>query len=81
MPTASRAIYSIDADLLSRFNAVFAPRERSKMVERLIQSALEQREQGLLEAARKIESDPRFASIRAVSDDIDRIAGEAVPDA
>lgn len=81
MSTASRAIYSIDADLLNRFNAMFAPRERSKMVERLIQSALEQREHSLLEAARKIESDPKFASIRAVSDDIDRIAGEAVQDA
>ena len=81
MATASRAIYSINADLLSRFNALFAPRERSKVVEQMIQKALIERESGLLEAARLIESDPRFAAIRAVSDDIDRIAGEAVQDA
>lgn len=81
MATASRAIYSINADLLGRFNALFAPRERSKVVERLIQTALAERESGLLEAARRIESEPRFAAIRAVSDDIDSIAGEAVQDA
>ncbi len=81
MATVSRAIYSIDPDLLSRFNALFAPRERSKVVEQMIRKALTERESGLLEAARLIESDPRFAAIRAVSDDIDRIAGEAVQDA
>lgn len=81
MPTASRVIYSIEAELLSRFNAAFAPRERSKVVERLIQTVLDQREHSLIDAARKIESDPQMASIRAVSDDIDRIAGEALTDA
>lgn len=80
MATASRAIYSINPDVLSRFNALFPPRERSKVVEQMIQRALAERESGLLEAARKIESDPRFAAIREVSDDIDRIAGEAVQD-
>ena len=80
MATASRAIYSINPDVLSRFNALFPPRERSKVVEQMIQRALAERESGLLEAARKIESDPRFAAIREVSDDIDRIVGEAVQD-
>ena len=81
MTTASRAIYSINAELLTRFNAMFPPRERSKVVEQMIRKVLAEREQGLLDAARKIESDPRFGSIREVSDDIDRIAGEAVQDA
>lgn len=80
MASASRAIYSINPDVLSRFNALFPPRERSKVVEQMIQRALAERESGLLEAARKIESDPRFAAIREVSDDIDRIVGEAVQD-
>ena len=80
MATASRAIYSINPDVLSRFNALFPPRERSKVVERMIQRALAERESGLLEAARKIESEPRFAAIREVSDDIERIVGEAVQD-
>lgn len=80
MATASRAIYSINPDVLSRFNALFSPRERSKVVEQMIQRALSERESGLLEAARKIESEPRFAAIREVSDDIERIVGEAVQD-
>ena len=80
MSTASRAIYSINADLLSRFNAHFPARERSKIVERMIQKALEERERDLVEAARKIENDPKFAAIREVSDDIDRVAGEALQD-
>ena len=80
MSTASRAIYSINADLLSRFNALFPARERSKIVERMIQKALEERERDLVEAARKIENDPKFAAIREVSDDIDRVAGEALQD-
>lgn len=80
MASASRAIYSINPDVLSRFNALFPPRERSKVVEQMIQRALAERESGLLEAARKIESDSRFAAIREVSDDIERIVGEAVQD-
>ena len=80
MSTASRAIYSIDADLLSRFNALFPARERSKIVERMIQKALAEREQALVEAVRKIETDPKFGSIREVSDDIDRVVGEALQD-
>ena len=80
MSTASRAIYSINADLLSRFNALFPARERSKIVERMIQKALEECERDLVEAARKIENDPKFAAIREVSDDIDRVAGEALQD-
>ena len=80
MSTASRAIYSINADLLSRFNALFPARERSKIVERMIQKALEERERDLVEAARKIENDPKFAAIREVSYDIDRVAGEALQD-
>ena len=78
--SSTRVIYSIDPQILSRFNAMFAPRERSKVVEQMIQRALSERESGLLEAARKIESEPRFAAIREVSDDIERIVGEAVQD-
>ena len=81
MSTASLAIYSINADLLNRFNALFPARERSKIVERMIEKVLEEREHALLEAVRKIETDPRFAAIREVSDDIDRTAGEALQDA
>ena len=74
----SRVIYSIDQDVLSRFNARFSRNERSKVVERLMCQALEEKDRLLVEAIKRIESDPRFASIREVSDDIDRVAGEAV---
>ena len=46
----------------------------------MIQKALEEREHDLVEAARKIETDPKFAAIREVSDDLDRVAGEAQSD-
>ena len=80
MSTASRAIYSINPDLLNRFNALYPARERSKIVEGLIQQVLEEREQYLVDAVRKIETDPRLAAIREVSDDIDRVAGDGLQD-
>ncbi len=80
MSTASRAIYSINPDLLSRFNALYPARERSKIVEGLIQKVLEEREQYLVDAVRKIETDPSLAAIREVSDDIDRVAGDGLQD-
>lgn len=73
----SRAIFSIDPAVLSQFNALFAPRERSKVVERLILAELDTRKQAVLDAIRKIESDPRCASIAQVSADMDALAGDA----
>ena len=73
----SRAIYSIDPVVLSQFNALFAPRERSRVVERLMLAELEGRRQSVLDAIRKIESDPRCASIAKVSADMDALTGEA----
>ena len=74
----SRAIYSIDPEVLNRFNSTFRPRERSKIVEQFMRQALAKKERQLIAAVRLIESDPRFAAIREVSGDVDRIAGEAV---
>ena len=74
----SRAIYSIDPEVLNRFNSTFRPRERSKVVEQLMRQALAKKERQVIDAIRLIESDPRFAAIREVSADVDRIAGEAV---
>lgn len=66
----SRAIHSIDPDVLRQFNAIFAPRERSRVVERLMLSELANRQQSVLDAIRKIETDPRCASIAQVSCDM-----------
>ncbi len=73
----SRAIYSIDPSVLSQFNALFAPRERSRVVERLIRAELSARQQSVLDAIRKIETDPRCASIAQVGADMDTLACEA----
>jgi hypothetical protein len=72
----SRAIYSIDPSVLRQFNALFAPRERSRVVERLMLTELASRQQSVLDAIRKIETDPRCASIAQVSSDMDALAGE-----
>ncbi len=79
MPTTlpSRAIYSIDPSVLRQFNALFAPRERSRVVERLMLNELANRQQSVLDAIRKIKTDPRCASIAQVSNDMDALAGEA----
>ncbi len=73
----SRAIFSIDPAVLSQFNALFTPRERSKVVERLLQAELDTHKQAVLDAIRKIENDPRCASIAQVSADMDALTGEA----
>lgn len=78
MSTPSRAIYSIDPEVLKRFNTLFKPGERSKVVEQLLREKIDTEDQQLVDAARRIESDPRFAAIREVSDDVDRIAGETL---
>jgi hypothetical protein len=78
MSTPSRAIYSIDPEILKRFNALFKPGERSKVVEQLLRQKIAAQDQQLVDAAKRIESDPRFTSIREVSDDVDRIAGESL---
>ena len=73
----SRAIFSIDPAVLSQFNALFAPRERSKVVERLLKEELATHQKAMLDAIRKIETDPRCASIAQVSADMDALAGDA----
>lgn len=75
MTNSSRAVYWIDDELLRRFNGQFAQRDRGKAVEQMIRVLLA--ECDLLHASRRIESDPRFVSIREVSDDVDQNTGEA----
>ena len=73
----SRATFSIDPDVLSQFNVLFAPRERSKVVECLLREELFTHQKAVLDAIRKIETDPRCASIAQVSADMDALAGDA----
>ena len=47
------------------------------MVERLLREELATHQQAVLDAIRKIETDPRCASIAQVSADMDALAGDA----
>lgn len=74
-----RAIYTISDEVLHRFESLVPqPRERSRVVERLILNAIEDHERQLVEAAKRIETDSRFADVREVSIDVDSVAGEAI---
>ena len=71
-----RVLYSIRPELVSRFNAVFKGRERSRVVERLMERAIEERESEVVAAVRLVETDPDFAPARAVSADVDALSVE-----
>ena len=73
----SCATFSIDPAVLSQSNALFSPRERSKVVERLLRAELATHQLPVLDAIRKIGTDPRCASIDQVSADMDALAGDA----
>ncbi len=68
MPATRRAVYSIRADILDRFNAAYQGRERSKMIERMMLRALDAEENDIAAAAAQIEGDPELASCRETSD-------------
>ena len=74
--TTIRVLYSINPELARRFNAVFKGRDRSRVVERLMERAIEERESEVVSAVRLVETDPDFAPARAVSDDVDALSAE-----
>lgn len=80
MTRTIRVLYSIKPELVSRFNAVFKGRDRSRVVERLMERAIEEREAEVVAAVRLIETDPDFAPVRAVSDDVDALSAEMAAD-
>ncbi len=68
MPITKRVIYSIHLEVLSRFNALFKGRERSRMVEQFMLKAIGEREHEAVAAAKLIETDPAFSEYREVSE-------------
>ena len=56
---------------------MFATRDRSKVVERLLRKELATHQQAVLHAILKMETDPRCASIAEVSADMDALASDA----
>jgi len=77
-----RVLFSLSDEVMARFRAVVPYRERSKVVESLLQKELDAREKEcdrrLEDVARMVESHPDFAQVRRDADDIERIAGEAI---
>ena len=62
--TMLRASYTFNAATLQSFNAVIPPGERSRVMERLMQQALAEREAELEQIASVFMADPAFAQCR-----------------
>jgi len=65
MPATVRASYSFSAPILKRFNAVVPTGERSKVIERLMEQVLIERENELGRIAEIYMTDPAFSECRA----------------
>ena len=78
----ARALFSINDDILALFRTVVPSSERSKTIEKLMREEIERREsareQRMAELAALVETDPDFADIRAVSREVDALAGESI---
>ena len=62
---AGRASYTIEPEVLSRFNAIVPQGERSKVVEAYMRQALERRESDISAIAQEFMTHPDFAEARA----------------
>lgn len=65
--TVLRASYSIEPSVLRRFNETIPPRERSGVVQSLMEKALIEREKSLEMIASEFETHPDFATVRETS--------------
>ena len=77
----TRVLFSINDEIMDLFRTVVPSRERSKTIEKLMREEIERRskarEQRIEQLATLVETDPAFVEVRAVSDDVDAVAGEA----
>lgn len=78
----ARALFSITDEVLNRFRDLVPFRERSQEVERLMREEIARRElareQHIERLALQVESGAEFADVRAASDDVNAVAGEAL---
>ena len=65
---AKRVVFSIDADVLARFNRLYRPKKRSEVVQRLMIQAMEANAAEVVDAAMKIATDPSYREYDIVSD-------------
>jgi hypothetical protein len=76
MAQTVRVLYSIRPEILGRFNSVFKGWQRSRAIEQLMERAIAEREAEVVSAARRIDTDPDFADVRAISDEVDSLSAE-----
>ena len=62
---AGRASYTIEPEVLSRFNAIVPSGERSKVIETYMKQALKLRERDAASIAEEFMTHPDFAEVRA----------------
>ncbi len=62
---ALRASYTIESDVLLKFNEMVPPGERSHLIQQLMERALAEREKRLEAIAMEFETHPDFAQARA----------------
>ncbi len=62
---ALRASYTIEPEVLLKFNEMVPPGERSQLIQRLMEGVLSEREKQLEAIAEEFETHPDFAQARA----------------
>lgn len=73
-----RASYSIDPLILRRFNETIPHRERSKVVQNLMEQALSAREAALEKLAEELETHPDFAAVRETASAFKALAADGL---
>ena len=78
----TRALFSINDEIMALFRTVVPSSERSKTIEKFMREEIERRETArelrIAQLAAMVETDAEFADLRAVSDDVEGVAGESV---
>jgi len=77
---AVRASYTIEPEVLERFNAAVPAGERSQVVQRLMEAALADLERPFEAIADELETHPDFAEARADAAAFDVAAGDGLRD-
>jgi metal-responsive CopG/Arc/MetJ family transcriptional regulator len=71
MAAPKRVVFSIDADILARFDRLYSPKKRSEIVQRLMVQAMEANAAEVADAAiaaMKIATDPSYREYDIISD-------------
>lgn len=78
----TRALFSINDEIMAMFRNVVPSSERSKTIEKFMREEIERREAAresrIAQLAAMVETDAEFAEVRAVSDAVNGVAGEGL---